>query len=44
MIFFTLVAMSDIFVKFSYGCKNILFELITINEAFFIIETSILGF
>jgi hypothetical protein len=29
--------MSDIFVKFSYGCKNILFDLITINEAFFII-------
>src|ERR1041384_6288182 len=27
MIFLTLVAMSDILVKFSYGCKNIIFEL-----------------
>jgi hypothetical protein len=25
MIFLTLVAMSDIVIKFSYGCKNIIF-------------------
>jgi hypothetical protein len=37
MIFLTLVAMSDILVKFSYGCKNILFELIAMKRPFFII-------
>jgi hypothetical protein len=29
--------MSDILVKFSYGCKNILFELIAMKQPFFII-------
>jgi hypothetical protein len=28
--------MSDIVVKFSYGCKNIIFELNTANNAFLI--------
>jgi hypothetical protein len=32
MIFLTLVAMSDIFVKFSYGCKNIDFGIMTIKR------------
>jgi hypothetical protein len=36
IIFLTLVAMSDIVVKFSYGCKNIIFELNTANNAFLI--------
>src|SRR5579884_2093850 len=44
MIFLTLVAMSDIFVKFSYGCKNIDFGIITINRWFLIIAVDILLF
>jgi hypothetical protein len=30
--------MSDIFVKFSYGCKNIIFELNTANKPFLILN------
>jgi len=34
--------MSDILVKFSYGCKNILFALTTMNRALFIIKANFL--
>src|ERR1700712_2217611 len=34
IIFLTRVAMSDIFVNFSFGCKNIIFELNTTNKLF----------
>jgi hypothetical protein len=44
MIFLTLVAMSDIFVKFSYGCKNIDFGIMTIKAWFLINLVNILWF
>jgi hypothetical protein len=36
MIFLTLVAMSDIVLKFCYGCKNIIFGQLAISYFFFI--------
>jgi len=36
--------MSDIFVKFSYGCKNIDFGIMTINHWFLINAVDILLF